>query len=128
MKKILVVDDEQEITEQIKTVLMESLDCTIDIAYNGKEAIDKMTEKEERYDLLIMALLIPKLNGMEVCQFMMRDEQLKDIPLLLISILPVESNAFEKSLKKFDELSMIKGALEKPFSDEEILTKVKSII
>ncbi len=126
-KHILVVDDEQEITEQIKSVLAGNFDCAVDIAYNGKEALDKM-EKEEHYDVLILDILIPKLNGMEVCQAMIKDQKLKKIPILLISILPLNSDDFQRSLNKFEELTIVRDVLEKPFSDEDLLVKVGKII
>jgi len=59
---------------------------------------------------------------------MLQDEMLKAIPVLLTSVLPVESDAFQKSLKKFDELSMVKGVLEKPFSTNDLMIKVKTIM
>ena len=126
-KSILVVDDDQEIIQKIRITLTINLDCEMDTAYNGKEALDKMVANEP-YDLLILAILIPKLDGIEVLQSMIRDEKLKKIPVLLTSILPLDSEAFHKSLEKFDEFSVVKGILEKPFSDKDLLTKVKTII
>ena len=126
LKHILVVDDEQEVTEQIKRGLSGNFDCVVNIAYNGKEALDKMGE--EHYDLLILDMLVPKLNGMEVCQTMIKDQKLKMIPILLVSILPLNSDDFQKSLSKFEELAMVRDVLEKPFSNEDLLIKVRKII
>lgn len=126
-KNVLVVDDDQEITEQVKRVFMGNLNCTVDIAYNGKEALDKM-EENGPYDLLVLAILIPKLDGIEVCQAMIRNENLKKIPVLLTSILPLGSEAFQKSLKKFDEFSVVKDILEKPFADQDLLDKAWAIL
>ncbi len=126
-KHILVVDDEQETTEQVKRILAGNFDCAVDIAYNGKEALDKLRE-EEHYDLLVLDILVPKLNGIEVCEFMIHDQKLKQIPTLLISILPLNSDDFQKSLVKFEEFEVVKDVLEKPFSDEDLLIKVGKII
>ena len=126
-KNILVVDDDQEITGQIKRAFMSNLNCTVDIAYNGKEALDKI-EENGPYDLLVLAILIPKLDGIEVCQAMTRNENLKKIPVLLTSILPLGSEAFRRSLEKFDEFSVVKDILEKPFTDKDLLTKAGVII
>ncbi len=124
---ILVVDDEQETTEQIKRALSGNLDCVVDIAYNGKEALDKLREAEH-YNLLILDILVPKLNGIEVCEFMIQDQKLKQIPTLLISILPLNSDDFKKSLVKFKEFAVVKDVLEIPFSNEDLLIKVRKII
>ena len=126
-KHILVVDDEQETTLQIKRALSDNLDCVIDIAYNGKEALDKLREAEH-YNLLILDILVPKLNGIEVCEFMIQDQKLKRIPTLLISILPLNSDDFKRSLVKFKEFAVVKDVLEKPFSNEDLLLKVEKII
>lgn len=126
-KHILVADDEQEVVEQIRHALIANLNCTVEVTYNGKEALDKLY-MVEHYDLLIMDILLPKLNGIEVCEFMVQDEKLKQIPTLLISILPLNSDDFQKSLIKFKEFAVVKDVLEKPFSDEELLLKVGKII
>lgn len=137
-RRILVVDDDQKVVEQIKRVLVANLSCAVDIAYNGKEALDKLRaplesrsltgRADEHYDLLIMDILLPKLNGIEVCEFMIQDQKLKQIPTLLISILPLNSDDFQKSLVKFKEFAVVKDVLEKPFSDSDLLAKVEKII
>lgn len=126
-KHILVADDEQEVVEQIRRALIMNLDCVVDVVYNGKEALDKL-RAVDRYDLLILDILVPKLNGIEVCEFMIQDQRLKQIPTLLISILPLNSDDFQKSLAKFKEFAVVKDVLEKPFSDSDLLTKVEKII
>jgi len=65
---------------------------------------------------------------MEVCQAMIEDQKLKMIPILLVSILPLNSDDFQKSLNKFAELAMVRDVLEKPFSNEDLLIKVRKII
>lgn len=133
-KTILVADDEQEVVEQIRRALAANLNCAIEVAYNGKEALDKLRADEpaspagRRYDFLIMDILLPKLNGIEVCEFMIQDARLKQIPVLLVSILPLNSDDFQKSLVKFKEFAVVKDVLEKPFADIDLLTKVEKIM
>lgn len=129
-KYILVADDEQEVVAQIRRVLTENfsnLRCVVDTAYNGKETLDKLREANH-YDLLILDLLLPKLNGIEVCEFMIQDQKLKQIPTLLISVLPLNSDDFQRSLAKFKEFAVVKDVLEKPFSDKDLLVKVGKIV
>lgn len=126
-KHILVADDEQEVVEQIRHALAANLNCTVEVTYNGKEALDKL-RVDEHYDLLIMDILLPKLNGIEVCEFMIQDQKLKQIPTLLISILPLNSDDFQKSLVKFKEFAVVKDVLEKPFVNRDLLAKVEKII
>ncbi len=126
-KHILVVDDEQETTLQIKRALSGNLDYVVDSSCDGKEALGKLREAEH-YDLLVLDILVPKLNGIEVCEFMIQDQKLKQIPTLLISILPLSSDDFKRSLSKFKEFEVVKDILEKPFSDGDLLLKVEKII
>jgi len=126
-KHILIIEDEQDVVQQIKMVLHTHFDCTVDVAYNGKEGLDKLKEGKN-YDLVILAVLIPALNGIEVCQGMMENDTLRGIPVLLISVLPLSSYAFERSRQKFKELALVREVLEKPFSDNALLKKVQTII
>ncbi len=126
-KHILVVDDEQETTLQIKRALANNLDYIIDSSYDGIEALNKLREVDH-YDLLVLDILVPKMNGIEVCEFMIQDQRLKRIPILLISILPLNSDDFKRSLVKFKEFAVVKDVLEKPFSNEDLLLKVDNII
>lgn len=125
-KHILIIEDEQDVVQQIKTVLYTHFDCTVDVAYNGKEGLDKLKEREI-YDLVILALLIPALNGIEVCQAMLEDDTLRGIPVLLVSVLPLSSEAFQRSRQKFKELVLVREVLEKPFSNTVLLKKVQTI-
>lgn len=125
-KHILVVDDDKEIVDKVKIALTVNLKWDVDIAYDGKEALKKLKEGEE-YDLLIIAVLIPKLSGIEVCESMVHDEKLKKIPVLLISVLPLYSDTFRASMEKFDELSVVKGVLEKPFLVADLMVNAKAI-
>ncbi len=126
-KHILVVDDEQDTTLQIKRALANNLDYVIDSSYDGIEALNKLREVDH-YDLLVLDILVPKMNGIEVCEFMIQDQRLKRIPILLISILPLNSDDFKRSLVKFKEFAVVKDVLEKPFSNEDLLLKVDNII
>ena len=123
---ILIIDDDKEIIELTKNTLSAGMNCEVDSVYDGQEALKQM-KRLVLYDLIILAVLIPKLSGIDVCKAMVHDEKLKKIPVLLMSVLPLYSKSFRKSLKKFDELSVVKGILEKPFSSNELMIKIKTI-
>ena len=66
MKKILVVDDEKMIASAIQRVLQKA-GHTVELAHNGVEAIKKLESTQPgTYDLIIMDLLMPEINGSDV--------------------------------------------------------------
>lgn len=124
---ILVVDNDINTVETLKAALTVRTDYKVDVAYGGKEALEKM-KGNIAYSLLILDIMMPEVDGIDVCQLMIRDKKLKKIPVLIISALPVSSRAFRESLGKFVELSVVKDILEKPFSIDDLLTKIKVAI
>jgi len=124
---ILLVDNDINTVETLKAALNAKENYKIDIAYGGKQALKKM-KGDKLYDVLILDIMMPEINGMDICQLMVKDKKLKKIPVLLISALPISSKAFQDSLGKFDELGIIKDVLEKPFSVEDLLVKVRTIV
>lgn len=124
---ILIVDNDKNTVETIQVVLESKGNYKSDIAYSGNEALEKM-KANEPYNLLILDIMMPEVNGIDICKLMIRDEKLKKIPVLLISALPIASKAFQESLGRFDELSVVKDILEKPFSIDDLLSKIRAII
>jgi CheY-like chemotaxis protein len=125
--KILIVDNDENTIEFLKGALNAKTDYKIDVAYGGKEALEKM-KADVQYNLLILDIMMPEINGIDVCKLMMEDGKLKNIPVLLISALPIASGAFQESLEEFGELGVIKDVIEKPFSIDEFLIKVRKIL
>jgi len=124
---ILIVDNDESTVETFKAFLGSRVDYKVDIAYGGKECLDKM-KVSASYDLVILDIMMPKVSGIDVCELMSRDKKLKNTPILLVSALPVASDAFRESLGKLSELKAIKDVLEKPVEMNDLLTKVKVIL
>ena len=64
-KKVLVVDDEKLIVKGIRFSL-EQDDMEVDCAYDGEEGL--RMAKEKAYDIILLDLMLPKMDGLEVCQ------------------------------------------------------------
>jgi len=77
--KVLVVDDEKLIVKGIKFSL-EQDDMEVDCAYDGEEAVAMAKEKE--YDIILLDLMLPKLTGLEVCQYI---REFSDVPIIMIT-------------------------------------------
>ena len=127
MKKILVVDNDEDTATVIERTLALSGDYKIDVGYGGQEALDKM-KNNNHYDLIVLDLMMPEVSGIDVCKSMTKDKELSKNSVLIVSALPVDSKVFQESQGKFNELKVIKDTLEKPFEIDMLLGKVKKII
>lgn len=114
--KILVVDDEDLIRNVIKEYLTMD-DYTVDEAGNGEEAIEKA--KNNDYNLIIMDIMMPKMDGYQACKEI---KKIKDVPFIMLS---ARSEEYDK-LIGFD--LGIDDYVTKPFSPKELVARVKAIL
>jgi DNA-binding response OmpR family regulator len=121
--KILIIDDDASAATTLKALLMSQADYEIDTAFGGREGLEKMTNTP--YDLLILDIMMPDFSGIDVCKAMAKNEKIKKIPVLLASALPIASKELEELLNEFRAQVTIKGALEKPFILEDLLSAIK---
>ena len=128
MKNILVVDNDENITKTIEAALATNKNYNVDVVYSGMEGLEKMRKGDKKYDIVLLDLMMPKMSGVEVCQEMNKDEELKKIPVLIVSALPVNSESFQESQGKFNELDVVKDVLEKPFEVKDLFEKTKKIL
>ncbi|MBW2198322.1 MAG: response regulator [Deltaproteobacteria bacterium] len=79
---ILVVDDDPDLVESI-TMKLESNDFRVTKAYDGVEAWERI--KEDRPDLIILDVMMPRKDGYVVCDEIKKDDQYKDITVVLLT-------------------------------------------
>lgn len=114
MKKILVVDDEKPISDIVKFNLSKE-GYEIVTAYDGEEAIEKVNEVEP--DLVLLDLMLPKKDGLEVCREIRKNY---DMPIIMVT-------AKDSEIDKVLGLEL--GAddyVTKPFSNRELVARVKA--
>jgi len=117
--KLLVVDDDKEIVETLKSrLLKEGFDLTC--AYDGEEALTKV--KEDNPDIILLDLMLPKLNGFEVLKEIREKHTDKWRPVIIISA----KNEFE-SIKKCYNLEA-DHYLTKPCKIDDILDGIRIMI
>lgn len=121
--KILIIDDDISAATTLKALLMSQADYEIDTAFGGKEGLEKMNNTS--YDLLILDIMMPDFSGIDVCKAMAKNDKIKNIPVLLASALPITSKELEELLNEFRAQVTVKGALEKPFILEDLLSAIK---
>ena len=78
-KKILVVDDEKMIVKGIKFSLIQDY-SVVDCAYDGEEALDMA--KNNDYDIILLDIMLPKMNGLEVCQ---QIREFSNVPIIMLT-------------------------------------------
>lgn len=117
MDKILVVEDEKNIRELIK-FNVENAGYEVETAADGKEAMAKLSEE---IDLVVLDLMLPEIDGMEVCRRMRSSEELRQIPIIMLT-------AKGEEVERILGLEM--GAddyMTKPFSPRELVARIKAI-
>jgi len=117
MEKILVVEDEKNIRELIKFNL-ENAGYDVDTAVDGKVALEKLSEE---IDLVVLDLMLPEIDGMEICRKMRESEELRQIPIIMLT-------AKGEEVERILGLEM--GAddyMTKPFSPRELVARIKAI-
>ena len=82
IKRVLVVDDEQDIVE-ILAYNLSKQNLEVFRAYSGKECI--AVAKKTLPDLIVMDIRMPETNGIEACRILKHDDELKDIPILFLT-------------------------------------------
>ena len=115
-KKILVVDDEKLIVKGINFSLTQE-GMSVDCAYDGEEAL--RLAKSCEYDLVLLDVMLPKLNGFEVCQ---RIREFSDMPIVMLT---AKSEDMDKIL------GLEYGAddyITKPFNILEVKARIKAIM
>jgi excisionase family DNA binding protein len=115
-RKVLLVDDDAELVELIHKVLEEDGRFEVRIAANGFDA--GMMVKEYRPDLIVLDVMLPDINGKEVCQRVRADPSLEDVRILCISGMIEEDKIQELKLSGADDF------LHKPFVIEELIDRM----
>lgn len=118
-QKILVVDDEKELTALV-SLHMKMAGFEVITAANGEKALE--LSREESPDLIILDLMIPKIDGWQVCEQLREDPATKDIPVIMLTA----RAQIEDKLKGFEA-----GAddyVTKPFSPRELVARVKRVL
>lgn len=118
MRSILIVDDDKEIAGLI-SIYLENEGYRVMLAHDGEEALEKLGDREQAADLVILDVMMPKLNGMETCR---KIRETSAVPILMLS---AKSEDMDKIL------GLMTGAddyMIKPFNPLELTTRVKSLL
>lgn len=119
MKKVLIVDDEQDIVESLKFVLeAEGYECHT--ALNGEEGLG--SAKELMPDLIILDIMMPKMNGYKISRLLKFDNKYKNIPIIMLTARSQEEDKLIGSETGANEY------ITKPFDLEYVVSKVNQYL
>jgi len=119
-RKVLLVDDDVELVELMTKVLEEDGRFEVRVATTGFDA--GMMVKEYRPDLIVLDVMLPDINGKEVCHRVRADTTLEDVRILCISGLIEEDKVQELRLSGADDF------LHKPFDIEELIDRMCGLL
>ena len=119
-RKVLLVDDDAELVELMTKVLEEDGRFEVRVASTGFDA--GMMVKEYRPDLIVLDVMLPDINGKEVCHRVRADLSLEDVRILCISGMVEEDKVQELKLSGADDF------LHKPFDIEELIDRMCSLM
>ncbi len=116
--RILLVDDEPSIVKMVgKRLEVEGFEVLV--AMDGQEAVKKV--QTEAPDLVILDLMLPKLNGYEVCMMLKEDTRYQKIPVVMFTA---------KAQEQDEKLGLACGAdayIRKPFKAQELLDQIRAL-
>jgi len=128
MKKVLVVDDDVDVRKFVSK-LVERAGYEAIEAKNGMEGMGKV--REDKPDLIILDVLMPKQSGIRMYRELKTDEPLKDIPVIMLSaIAPKSFFRSQEVLAEFAGQSVPEpeAYMEKPEEPEELMALMKKIL
>ena len=117
-KRILVVDDEQDLCEILQFNL-NAAGYGTDVAFSAEEAIGKGIEQ---YDLLLLDVMMPGLSGFELAQRLKTDEKTAQIPIIFITAKDAEDDTLRGFGLGADDY------VTKPFSVREVVARVNAVL
>lgn len=122
MARILIVDDEPHIRILLEQTLEELEDegVELDTADNGQDALDSI--KAEKPDLVFLDVMMPRMNGFEVCSAVKNDLGLKDVYIVMLTAKGQEFDR-QKGLEAGADVYMTK-----PFDPDEVVEKAREVL
>jgi len=119
MKKILLVEDEKDLSKAI-AFRLEANGYTVTASYDGQEGLEKA--KTEKPDLIILDLMLPKMDGYKVCASLKGDAGYSRIPIIIFT-----ARAQREDMKMAKEAGA-DAYITKPFEPEMLLQKIRELI
>jgi CheY-like chemotaxis protein len=119
-KRILIVDDEEDIRDVVRVSLEEFAGWQTVVAASGVEGLQ--IAKASAFDAILLDISMPDMNGFELCEKLQADPQTQKIPVIVLTAKVLPSDQ-----KRFAELD-VAGVINKPFDPINIWSRVAEIL
>ncbi len=119
-KKIMIVDDEENLLELIKAILENEKFEVITVS-DGKECLEKL--KTVKPDLILLDMMMPGMSGREVCERIRKDPKTKDLKIAFLTVAKF-SETGKDVLKKMNVLDYIN----KPFDNQNLVKRIRKMV
>jgi len=121
VKKVLIVDDEEELREIIRKKLEQNQFKAM-AASSGQEAL--VICKTDKPDIVLLDIAMPGMDGYQTCEKLKQDKDTRDIPVLFLTAKDLDP---EGLIERYSSLGAC-GYLPKPSTFKELLEKIEEII
>lgn len=119
-KKIVVIEDDADVLELIRTTLEKNSDVSVKVANDG--GVGLALVRKEQPGAIVLDLMLPTMSGLEICRALKSDAATRDIPILMLTA-------------KADEVDRIVGLelgaddyVTKPFSPREVMLRLRALL
>lgn len=121
MGNILLVEDDEIMQKVVERILLKE-GFTVEVAKNGKEAMQRLEQTNHTYDLMITDIMMPYANGFEIISKIKSKSTGKNIPVIIISSVGNEDSVLEGFKLGADDY------LKKPIMAGELIIRVKRLL
>ena len=118
-EKILIVEDEPSIVVPLQFIMKEN-GYDVAVAFSGEEAVDAITESKP--DLILLDIMLPGMDGYELCQMIRQNPDWKGIKIIFLTALGREADMAKGMALDAD------AYITKPFSNKEVVEKVRNLL
>jgi DNA-binding response OmpR family regulator len=119
MVEVLLVEDDEAIGDLVKYNL-ERQGFAVDWVLDGKEALDRLNEK--KYDIIILDLMLPSVDGLELCRKIRSEGKNRETPIIVLTALGDEDTKVKGFSAGADDY------VTKPFSVKELLARIEAVL
>lgn len=120
MKSILLVEDDPFLID-IYTTKLREVGFLVEVAEDGEKGLRKLAEKN--FDLLVLDIVLPQINGWEILEKIKKDEKFKNLKVVILSNL-----GQKEEVKKGKELGATKYLIKAHYTPSEVVEEIKQIL